>query len=61
VMSLVGLGWRAGAAVGPAAAGFLYDVTGSYQIPFAGALATLLLGGALFAVGARAAEPARAG
>jgi MFS family permease len=57
VMSLVGLGWRAGAAVGPAAAGFLYDVTGSYQIPFAGALAMLLLGGVLFALGARPSRP----
>ncbi len=60
VMSLVGLGWRAGAAIGPAGAGFLYDATGSYQIPFAGALATLLVGGVLFALGARAAEPGRA-
>ena len=53
VMSFVSLGWRAGAAIGPAAAGFLYDATRSYQIPFSAALALLLLGGAVFALGVR--------
>ena len=51
VMSVLGLGWRTGAAIGPAGAGFLHDATHSYTIPFAVALALLLLGGALFALG----------
>jgi len=59
VMSFVSLGWRAGAAVGPAAAGFLYDATRSYQIPFSAALALLLLGAVVFALGARGARHAR--
>jgi len=59
VMSLVGLGWRAGAAIGPAAAGFLYDATRSYTIPFVGALGMLVLGALLFALGTAAARPAR--
>src|SRR5919201_92908 len=29
IMSVVGLGWRSGAGLGPALAGFVYDVTGS--------------------------------
>jgi MFS family permease len=35
VMGVLSLGWRCGAALGPAAAGFLYDLTGSYTVPFA--------------------------
>lgn len=53
VTSVLGLGWRTGAAVGPAAAGFLHDATGSYVLPFAGAVGVLALGSALFALGAR--------
>ncbi len=37
IMGVMTLGWRAGAAVGPAAAGFVHDLTGSYVIPFASA------------------------
>lgn len=37
VMGVLTLGWRLGAAIGPAAAGFLYDVTGSYLVPFGAA------------------------
>jgi len=58
VMSVLGLGWRLGAGLGPAGAGFLYDATGSYTIPFAAALLALVLGAALFALGTRRA-PAR--
>jgi cyanate permease len=36
-MGVLTLGWRLGAAIGPAAAGFLYDVTGSYLVPFGAA------------------------
>ena len=37
IMGVMTLGWRAGAAVGPAAAGFVHDLTGSYVISFASA------------------------
>ena len=60
VMSMVGLGWRIGAAVGPAAAGFLYDATRSYTIPFVGALVVLVLGALLFALGTGGARAASA-
>jgi MFS family permease len=53
IMSILGLGWRSGAGIGPAAAGFLYDATGSYRIPFACALVALIVGAALFALGTR--------
>jgi MFS transporter, OFA family, oxalate/formate antiporter len=48
VMGVLTLGWRSGAAVGPAAAGFLYDVTGSYAVPFGGASWAVLLSWLLF-------------
>jgi len=34
IMGVLALGWRCGAALGPAIAGFVYDATGSYAIPF---------------------------
>ncbi|HJR05062.1 MAG TPA: MFS transporter, partial [Methylomirabilota bacterium] len=37
IMGILTLGWRLGAAIGPAAAGFLYDLTGAYTIPFGAA------------------------
>jgi MFS family permease len=54
IMGVLSLGWRSGAAAGPAAAGFLYDVTGSYAVPFWAAPAVVLLSWTLLAV-ARAA------
>jgi cyanate permease len=45
------LGWRSGAALGPAAAGFLHDLTGSYAIPFGAAPIAVLLSWGLFALG----------
>jgi MFS family permease len=50
IMGVLTLGWRCGAAVGPAAAGFIYDVTGSYTVPFGAAPLAVLLSWALFAV-----------
>jgi MFS family permease len=37
IMGVLTLGWRCGAALGPAVAGFVYDATGSYAIPFGAA------------------------
>lgn len=49
IMGVLTFGWRAGAAVGPAAAGFLYDMSGSYAVPFGTAPGVVLLSWALFA------------
>lgn len=48
VMSVLSLGWRVGAALGPAGAGFLYDLTRSYTLPFTAGLLFLALSGLLF-------------
>lgn len=48
VMSVLSLGWRSGAALGPAGAGFLYDLTRSYTLPFTVGLALLALSALLF-------------
>ena len=50
IMGVLGLGWRCGAALGPAAAGFLYDTTGSYAIPFGAAPVAALIAWGLFAL-----------
>lgn len=51
IMGMLTLGWRCGAALGPAAAGFLHDLTGSYTVPFGAAPAVVALSWALFALG----------
>jgi MFS family permease len=48
IMSVVSLGWRSGAGLGPALAGFVHDVTGSYTPSFALAVLALAAGWALF-------------
>jgi MFS family permease len=53
IMSIIGLGWRVGAAVGPAAAGFLHDTTRSYTVAFAAGVVLLGVGLALFTAGTR--------
>jgi nitrate/nitrite transporter NarK len=53
VFGILGLGWRIGAAIGPATAGFVHDATGSYVIPFAAAPVAVVAAVALFAMGAR--------
>src|SRR5438477_216942 len=53
IMGVLTLGWRCGAALGPAAAGFLYDATGSYTIPFRAAPVAVLVSWGLFALGTR--------
>jgi predicted MFS family arabinose efflux permease len=45
VMGVMTVGWRAGAAIGPAGAGFLYDATGSYTLAFGAG--PLLIGASL--------------
>lgn len=51
IMGVMTLGWRAGAAVGPAAAGFVHDLTGSYLIPFASAPVLVAVSYVLFLAG----------
>jgi MFS transporter, OFA family, oxalate/formate antiporter len=53
IMGVLTLGWRAGAAAGPAAAGFLYDATSSYTIPFAAAPVAVLTSWGLFTLATR--------
>ena len=51
ILGVLNFGWRCGAALGPAAAGFLYDLTGSYTIPFGAAPLAVLASWGLFALG----------
>lgn len=51
IMGFLSLGWRCGAAVGPAAAGFIYDATGSYIVAFGLATGALGVGLAFFTLG----------
>jgi MFS family permease len=53
IMGALTLGWRSGAAAGPAVAGFLYDATGSYAVPFWAAPVVVLVSWALFALATR--------
>ena len=53
IMGVLTLGWRIGAALGPAAAGFLYDATGSYAMPFGAAPLAVLVSWGFFALGSR--------
>jgi MFS family permease len=53
IMGILTLGWRSGAALGPAAAGFLYDLTGSYALPFGVAPVAVLVSWALFLLSTR--------
>jgi len=61
IMGILALGWRAGAAIGPAVAGFLYDVTGSYGIPFGAAPLAVLASWGLFGLGSRPRHVATSG
>jgi OFA family oxalate/formate antiporter-like MFS transporter len=51
IMGVLNFGWRAGAALGPAAAGFLFDLTGSYTIPFGAAPLAVLASWMFFTLG----------
>jgi MFS family permease len=52
IMGFLALGWRCGAALGPSVTGFLYDLTGSYAIPFGAAPLATLASYGLFALAA---------
>jgi len=58
VMGLLSLGWRCGAALGPTAAGFIYDATGTYVPAFTVAACGLALSSAFFTFGT-ASSPER--
>lgn len=51
ILGVLNMGWRFGAALGPVTAGFLYDVTGAYTIPFGAAPVVVLVSWGLFALG----------
>jgi MFS transporter, OFA family, oxalate/formate antiporter len=51
VMGVLSLGWRCGAALGPTAAGFIYDATGTYVLAFALSAGGLALSSAFFTLG----------
>ena len=51
IMSVVGLGWRLGAGLGPALAGFVHDGTGSYTPSFAVGVLAILVGWGFFRLG----------
>ena len=53
IRGVLTLGWRTGAAVGPAAAGFLFDATGSYAIPFGAAPVAVLVSWGFFSLATR--------
>jgi MFS family permease len=53
IMGMLSLGWRLGAAIGPAAAGFVHDATGSYALPFGAAPVVIAISYACFALGSR--------
>jgi MFS family permease len=54
IMGVLSLGFRVGAAIGPAAAGFIHDATGSYAVPFGAAPVVIAVSYACFALGSRA-------
>lgn len=56
IMGVLTLGWRMGAALGPATAGFLYDVTGSYAMPFGAAPVVVVVSWGLFRLSTRGAR-----
>ena len=53
IMGVLTLGWRMGAALGPAVAGFVYDATGSYVLPFGGAPVAVAVSWGFFSLATR--------
>jgi MFS family permease len=56
IMGLLTLGWRCGAAVGPAFAGFVYDARGSYAVPFGVAPIVVIVSWVLFSLATQRAR-----
>jgi len=61
IMGVLTLGWRLGAALGPAVAGFLYDFTGAYTLAFGAAPLAVLASWVLFALGTRRGSGSKRG
>ncbi len=61
IMSVLGMGWRSGAGVGPVMAGFVHDLTHSYAASFGAGLAALAVGWAFFRLGSTRAPHAASG
>jgi MFS family permease len=53
VFGMLGAGWRIGASLGPAIAGYVYDATGSYLVPFGAAPLAIMSSALLFMLAAR--------
>jgi len=53
ITGVLSLGWRAGAALGPALAGFVHDATGSDALPVSLAPLAAVVGYALFAAASK--------
>ncbi|MGH7308353.1 MAG: MFS transporter [Candidatus Rokuibacteriota bacterium] len=51
IMSVLGMGWRSGAGLGPALAGFVHDATHSYSASFGAGVAAIAVGWVLFQLG----------
>jgi MFS family permease len=56
IMGLLTLGWRCGAAMGPAVAGFVYDARGSYAVPFGVAPVVVIVSWVLFSLATQRAR-----
>ena len=51
IMGVIEIGWEAGAALGPALAGYVFDVSGSYFLAFmGGGIAALMAAAAIFSL-----------
>ena len=59
VFGVLGAGWRIGASLGPAVAGYVYDATGSYLVPFGIAPLAVVASALLFMLAARATPRSR--
>jgi MFS family permease len=57
ITGIIAMGWRWGAALGPAVAGFVHDATGSYAIPFAAAPVAVIASFAIYVVATRRRTP----
>lgn len=57
IMGVLSLGWRCGAALGPSLTGFMYDLTGSYALPFGTAPVATLISYGLYRIAAKGRRP----